>query len=183
MTKKKRKISWWIGIILTSLLIGMGIRTCHRIAKFMEAVAPNEYHADSDVNFNRNFPAIYHFLAGDEEYEAVNLRVLYGLGGRWGQLTLVRRDGASATRKGIIRNIKNKFESNGWKHETEKPGHSFFPSTFFEAFDTEQIKKPSDDLWFSHTALSSEREHVFHNCYVYVSSDADEIIAYCEMGW
>ena len=184
MARERLKRLLLVGAVLGAILALLGIGAysfMSRMAALGEAMGPNEFSGPTagDV-FRREFPEIYHFLADDDRYEAASFRVLRGLGGRWGKLTMVGQDDAVINQSEVVEKLRSGFAAGEWSPAPQDPVVREVSSIFFDAQEGEL--SPSD-LTFSHVALPDEREHVFHRCRVFVSSDAKRIVAYCAMGW
>lgn len=150
-----------------------------RLGATLEQVAPFESTDDAAAQFRREFPAVYHFLLQAEGYSVARFRVMHGLGGRWGRLSLTRAPAATVDRERVRTDLANAFQANGWT----KPTQPFAIESVRELFDIEDDEWANDDLEYAQSALPGERDNVSHQCRVYVAPNGSKIVAYCEMGW
>ena len=184
MARKRLKHLLLVGAVVGTILALLGIGAysfMSRMAALGEAMGPNEFSGrTADDVFRREFPEIYHFLADDDRYEAASFRVLRGLGGRWGKLTMVGQDGTVMNHCEVVEKLRSGFAAGEWSPAPQEPVVREVSSIFFDAQEGEL--SPSD-LTFSHAALPDEKAHILHNSRVFVSSDAKRIVAYCKMGW
>ena len=150
------------------------------VGRSLQPLAPDEYTKDAVPRFRAEFPAIYHFLVEDGDYDTARFRVLRGLGGRWGKLTLTRKENPTTDRETAAARLGQAFEDAGWRPPTDSPPTWDANNVFYG-------KGPhpheADDLVYSHPRLPNENKDVTHNCRVFISEDAATIVAYCEMGW
>lgn len=180
MTKRTRKFMLLLALtIVAGVGVGFGVIVYlgHRLRPF----APYEFTHHAGSAFKIKFPGIYHFLVEHQDYEAVHFRVLHGLGGRWGKLTLKRNEAAATDRETIAGRLRGAFKESEWQIGAPSAVVRESDDLLFEAGPGELS---SDDLIYSHAQLGGEWEFAtFHNCRVFVAGDDGKIVAYCEMGW
>ena len=184
MAGKKRR-TWLIVVAVTLVCLAVLAAGAYwflsRVAAMGELMGPHEFSGPSAQKmFQREFPTIYHFPVEGNEYEVTGFRVLRGLGGRWGKLTLVLREGRPADREEVIRTLRAGLVAQGWEPEMDD-------RIVYEAGDMFYDARPGElspeDLRFAHSPTPDEEDYITHNCRVFVSADARRIVAYCVMGW
>lgn len=168
-----------VAALAVGVLIVVAIGLLVTVAPTLEALAPAEFTADAALQFQREFPDIYHFLLRSEGYEITHFRVQRGLGGRWGKLSLRRTADTTVDREQARARLAEAFAAHGWT--VPATPHSIDNAR--NVFEIEPGKQSKDDLIYTHAHLPGPVESASHTCWVYVAPDASEIVAYCEMGW
>lgn len=169
------------GVVLAALVVvGGGVAWfVFRLGTTREQFAPSEFTDDAVAQFRLEFPDAYYFLLQLEAYRARRFRVVHGLGGRWGRLSLTRAPTATLDREQLRTQLANAFRANGWT----RPAQPLAFETARDLFGIQNDEWADDDFEYTHGALPGERDNVFHQCRVYIAPDGGKIVAYCEMGW
>jgi hypothetical protein len=180
MTKRTRKFLLLLGlVVLGGAAVALGFLVL--LTRALSPLAPADYTRNAAAAFSAEFPPIYHFLASNEDYDAIHFHVQHYLSGCWGKLTLTRKEGATNDREAVAARLRERFQDAGWQPQAEPNMH--IPISDDDLFFG---KGPNplapEDLKYSHPRLPDE-QGVSHNCRVFISDDAAEIVAYCEMCW
>ena len=179
MRKNTKRFILLVALVLVAGL-GMGLAIVLYVGRSLRPLAPDEYTDDAAPRFRAEFPGIYHFLVEADDFDAVRFRVLRGLGGRWGKLTLTRKESATTDRETAAARLRQTFEDAGWQPPADSPPIIWDGDNVF--YGEGPHPREADDLVYSHPRLPNESKDVTHNCRVFISEDATTIVAYCQMG-
>jgi hypothetical protein len=163
-----------IGAVVAVIAVVM----IQRLGTALEPMAPVEVSEQAGPEFRNEFPKIYHPILELPGYTADRLHLQRGLGGRWGKLTLRRDPELPATRSDVLDAVAVALGAEGWKPSTLTP-----MDRATSVFDADPTKLTERDAQFTHVRLPNEREAVSYSCRIWISDDASEVVAYCEMGW
>lgn len=107
-------------------------------------------------------------------YAQVDSDVVSGMGGRWISVRYQKKDGADVSRENVMSNIVSSLEGDGWTKKA-LPGRKYVLSQIWE--------KSDQDLHFSRGAKEKEPENWFFSQTIHVSTNAETVCLYCEVGW
>jgi hypothetical protein len=108
------------------------------------------------------------------KYDIVDNNVVSGMGGRWISVRYQKKNGAVVSRDDVVNDISSSLEIDGWTKE-ELPERKYVLSQIWE--------KAGQDLHFTRGAKDEEPEHWFFSQTIHVSTNAEIVCLYCEVGW
>jgi len=175
-----KKVILVVALVLVAGAV-LAFAVIRSVGRSLQPLAPDEYTDDAVPRFRAEFPAIYHLLVENGDFDDVRFRVLRGRGGRWGKLTLTPKEGATTDRETAAARLRQAFDDAGWQPPTDSPPTTRNADNIF--YGKGPHPHDADDLVYSHPRLPNESKDITHHCRVFISKDATTIVAYCEMGW